>query len=102
MIVLGHYQEIYNNSNYPSIKSDINKPTAYTKKIVDYMKKCKVSSDSPSIVTDVFTGKPINVTLSCMNDGQYAWRSDLIYYIENYNLRLPDDFINHVLSQINS
>ena len=98
MIVLGHYKEIYNNNDYPSIKDDINKPTEYTNKIINYMKKCKVSSDSPAIVTDIFTGEPINATLSCMNDGKYAWRSDLIYYIEKYNLKLPDDFIIHVIN----
>lgn len=69
----------------------------YKDRIVRYMKNGKISSCSPAIVKDVLSGEPINAPLSCMNDGIYAWRSDLIYYIEKYNINLPDDFIKHVL-----
>lgn len=31
------------------------------------------------------------------NDGEYAWRSDIIYYVEKYNMRLEEDFVNKVL-----
>ena len=34
-----------------------------------------------------------------MNDGIYSWSNDLAYYVEKYNLRLPADFVNHVLNQ---
>jgi len=32
-----------------------------------------------------------------MNDGKYTWRSDVIYYFEKYNLKLPDEFVKEVL-----
>lgn len=34
-----------------------------------------------------------------LEDDKYAWRSDLIYYFEKYNLKLDDDFIAHVMSK---
>lgn len=32
-----------------------------------------------------------------MDDGEFVWTSEVIYYVEKYNLILPDEFINHVL-----
>jgi hypothetical protein len=29
-----------------------------------------------------------------LTDGQYAWPSDLAYYVERYHVRLPDDFVS--------
>ena len=97
MIVLGHYKEIYKNNSYPSINNDINKNIENKDKILSYMKGCKVTSASPTILTDVISGKRMPFPLTCMTDGKYAWRSDLIYYVENYNLLLPSDFVDHAL-----
>jgi len=35
-----------------------------------------------------------------MSDGKYQWRSDIIYYVEKYDLELPEEFVNYVLEQI--
>lgn len=35
-----------------------------------------------------------------MTDGKFTWNTTLAYYVENYNLRLPKDFEEHVLSAI--
>lgn len=32
------------------------------------------------------------------SDGQYEWTSEEIMYFEKYNLKLDDDFIQHVLN----
>lgn len=34
---------------------------------------------------------------SLETDGIWIWRYDLAYFIENYRIRLPKDFIEHVL-----
>ncbi len=34
-----------------------------------------------------------------MSDGKYEWRSDVIYYVDKYDMELPDEFIQHVLAQ---
>jgi hypothetical protein len=33
-----------------------------------------------------------------MTDGKYSWSSAIPYYVEHYDLRLPKDFEDHVLS----
>jgi len=30
-----------------------------------------------------------------MTDGEWGWHVALIYYVENYNVRLPEEFIKH-------
>ena len=36
------------------------------------------------------------------SDGRYEWNSAEIMYFEKYDLKLNDDFIQHVLNQMNS
>lgn len=99
MIVLGKYKEIYKNNQYPSIKSDINIPSEHKEIVLEYMRNAKVSSYSPTIALDVIDGSRIKESLCFFTDGVYAWRSDLIYYIEKYNLKIPTDFISHILER---
>jgi len=32
-----------------------------------------------------------------LTDGHWTWRNDLAYYVENYRIGLPDEFIQHAL-----
>lgn len=63
------------------------------------MKKCNVIAVSPSIKIDVIDRKT-NVGHCLMSDGEYKWTYDLIYYVEKYDMELPDEFIKHVLKKI--
>ena len=63
------------------------------------MKRFKSTSSSPAIVNDVITGERLSIPLECSNDGVFAWRSDIVYYLEKYDLRLDPDFIQHVFEQ---
>lgn len=93
------FKEIY-GSNYPSIKSLVSSTVDVEKqKIVEYLKKGKHIAESPSRITDFITGQPINIPLSMQSDGQYSWRSDIIYYYENYNIKLNPEFVAHVLKK---
>ena len=43
--------------------------------------------------TDAITGDPIpGGSKRIINDGEYSWNSDLVYYVEKYNMRLPREF----------
>lgn len=53
---------------------------------------------SGSITKDVFTGEPTGVLGGIRTDGEYVWGMDLAYYVDKYNLRLPDEFVTHALS----
>ena len=63
------------------------------------MKKGKVIAVAPAIVRDVLNPDVRLPELFLMSDGKYEWRSDVIYYVEKYDMALPDEFIQHVLSQ---
>ena len=99
MIIIGKYYEIYNDKSLPSVKNNINIKLENKEIILRYMKKIKPSSSSPAIVKDVITGEKLSIPLECSNDGVFAWRSDVLYYFEKYDLRLPNDFIQYVLEK---
>ena len=66
--------------------------------IVYYMRNYgKPGMAAPMLTRDFFTGEYSGGGLVHFSDGEYAWTSDLPYYVEKYNLKLPDDFIEHVL-----
>ena len=41
----------------------------------------------------VFSGGP-----SLLSDGQWVWRADAYYFVEKYRIRLPNDFVEHVVA----
>lgn len=45
--------------------------------------------------TTCISGGPGLVT-----DGEWIWREDLKYFVEKYNVGLPQDFLNHVSREI--
>ncbi|MBQ2615593.1 MAG: hypothetical protein IJF90_01910 [Synergistaceae bacterium] len=47
--------------------------------------------------TDIFTGEPIGLYSDTRTDGKYSWPTTLAYYVERYNLILPDDFVAHIV-----
>lgn len=100
MIVIGQVCEIYKDDKYPSIKDLINKPIKEKEKVIRYMKKCKITSVSPAIVTDLINPDIKFTELYSMSDGEYGWRSDVIYYVKNYDMELPQEFIQHVLNRV--
>ncbi len=100
MIVIGQTREVYKDDKYPSIGEIVGKPIKEKDKILSYMKNCKISSVSPAIVTDVINPKKKINELYCMTDGTYGWRSDVIYYVEKYDMALPDEFVQYVLNQV--
>lgn len=99
MIIIGQTREVYNDDRYPSIEDLINKPMKEKEKILKYMKNCKITSTSPAIITDLINPEIKFAELYCMTDGKYGWRSDVIYYLEKYDMELPEEFIQHVLTK---
>lgn len=100
MTFIGQTYELDKDSKYPSIKELINKPIKEKEKIIRYMKKCNIIAVAPAIVRDILNPNNKIAELCLMSDGKYEWRSDVIYYVEKYDMELPEEFIKHVLSQI--
>ena len=100
MISLINYKE-FGAEAAPSIKEYFEKnPYKNKRMIIDYLKNGSVTAVSPGFQTDYISGKPIKATTTLMDDGVYSWSSTLIYYVEKYNMRLPQEFEQYVLSKI--
>ena len=100
MIVIGRFKETYNDERYPSIFTAIReKAPANKRKILAYLKSAKVVARAPGYLYDRVNNDVSIPNPACYDDGTYAWRSDVIYYYEKYNIELPEDFIRHVMKK---
>lgn len=100
MITIGQTCELDKDSQYPSIRELINKPIREKSKVIEYMRKSKVIAVAPARVRDIINPDNKIPELFLMTDGKYEWRSDVIYYVEKYDMELPKEFIEHVLNEI--
>ena len=98
-IWIGEAKE-FDGEGHPSIKELIHKPIKEKDIIVAYMKDSPKLAYAPAIVRDVLNPEVHLPELALMSDGKYKWRSDLIYYVEKYDMELPQEFIDHALAQI--
>lgn len=48
---------------------------------------------------DAFVDGECRAGCTILIDGVWFWYAGLIYFVENYNIRLPDDFIAHAERQ---
>lgn len=68
--------------------------------ICNYCKSFKPYCYTTESFSDKVTGKTVKDGYAGYFDGEYEWYDDWIYHFEKYNLKLNDDFIEHVLSRI--
>lgn len=100
MISLIHYDEFGPDMGFPSLKDSFYESEYEGQsKVIDYLKSGKVSMVGMGRSYDVVTGEEFEHEKLYMNDGVYRWNSALIYYVEKYNLKLPDKFIRYVIEQ---
>ena len=87
-------------SGFPSITKFFQQaPYPGKDRIVAYLKLGDVHMCCPGYDRDVITGEIIRPAICHMDDGRYAWTSDLIYYVEKYNMRLPAEFERYVMEE---
>lgn len=67
--------------------------------ILTYLRSVVVFGAYASVSKDIFTDKPIPIEHLLLTDGKFRWASDIEYYVEKYNLRLQDEFINIALTE---
>ena len=93
------FKEIFHDEKLPSLKDNIDKkPYENINIVLNHLKSGEIVACAAGRARDVFTDKTITEELKLMTDGKYEWRSDIIFYVEKYNLRLPDDFEEHCLT----
>lgn len=94
----GYYREMpHGEETDPSIMEFINMNMENKDKICKYLNSGYVLAACGSVVNDIICpekgviGPPDDVT-----DGKWIWPADLAYYVENYNLKLQDEFIDYM------
>ena len=100
MISLNIFSEYIKDSVVGSIKENISAVADANKaKVLKHLTSATAIASIAGTAKDVFTGETIGGEWVLLSDGKYEWTSDIVYYYENYDLILPDDFIGHVLGK---
>ncbi len=71
--------------------------------IIYYLKNAPSSFVSMSVepLIDIVSGKPIKgVVRGGSSDGAYSRPNVLAYYVEHYNVGLPEYFVSHILAEV--
>lgn len=96
----GFFKEMkYGEEKDPSIFASINKPVDDKALICSYLRNGYVMAACSDVVNDVVSpgngaiGSPDDLT-----DGFWLWPGDLVYYVEKYDLKLDDDFVDYMKS----
>ena len=97
---LSKFEELSLGCGYPSLKDSFQKESYIGReKMLKYLRNGKSVLASPEIRHDLITGERIPIKLEIMTDGEYTWSSELIYYVDKYNLRLQKEFEEYVLNK---
>jgi len=98
---VGLIKEHGNAANSKSIIDLMNQPLDQHKKskVVDYMKRGSIIASCPSSIVDKLEPSIRLRSHYVQADEIYQWNSYLIYYLEKYDVELPEEFVNHVLAQ---
>lgn len=84
----------------PSLKDSVReKASEYEAPMLEYLRSGTALSIAPGVVTDALTKESKVIGgLSILTDGEWAWPSDLQYYLSKYHVQLPDEFVNRAMS----
>ena len=95
------YEEFGENENDPSIHNYLEKqPYPNQDKIIHFLKNGKIEFAQLSRDRDIFTGLRIPYEVLIMSDGDYIWPNILAWYVEKYNLRMPEEFEKYILEKM--
>ncbi len=103
--LLMQYREISKNPEYPSLKDFLEEnPYKCKQKILDYLRTygiLEIPWDPNEERVDCVTADIVKFDdLSGMfSDGFFSWTSELIYYVDKHNLRLPRSFERYILKE---
>ncbi len=92
---ISNYREFTRNPNLL-----INNVCESKKLILDYLNSFKTICASGMWLKDVIDGSIINIQVLGYSDGEYLWDTREIYHFEKYDMKLNDDFIQHVLDKV--
>lgn len=91
-----NYKE-FDSHEKESIKNNIGVKCPIDKNIVlHYLKSGKNAGAVCSMTYDYVMDKRTNVVRDIYTDGTYLWDDAEIYHFDRYDMRLNDDFIQHI------
>ncbi len=105
--MIGHYREFLEPHpiawKYPCMKDDFSEaPIPEKEKIIDFILNAGfLDVGTTATAKDVFTGEDTGIRDNGRSDGVYSWGTALAYYVDRYNLMLPDEFVAHILGTRN-
>lgn len=68
--------------------------------VLAYLRKGSVFCASPGSDIDSTSGETIPGEKLVFESDRYYWGSDLVYYVETYNLRLPQEIEAYILESV--
>lgn len=90
----------YNSASDKSIRDSFqNSKYENQDLILEYLKNGRIIARLPISSYDITTDAKIHDYKLLITDDKYLWNSELIYYIEKYNLRLPKEFEEKIIHQ---
>ncbi len=97
MVFLSNYKEFGGNVNDSIIEHFFSEKYDNQNIIHDFLLNNGDEIGTSGLVNDVVTGEPIGTRVTKKSD-DFVWGNDLAYYVEKYNYRPPEKFINYILS----
>ena len=99
---LGFFKELNYGDGSGGTLSELiqDTPHEWENEIVDYLSTQEPFIVSLGISYDVFYPDKIIGAPNIFTDGVWYWSEDLPYYIKNYHVKLPDEFIEYVKKQM--
>lgn len=101
MTFVGFFSEMdVTMANNGSINEFITDKVDYDKaRIINYLLSFGRQAVCPRNAIDCVTGKTISTSFAINDDGEYCWPDFLAYHIDHYSIKLPENFVQHILSK---
>ena len=91
------YSTSVGDPSKPSLLESMHKLDKSDKKqIVAFLKSGNTLAVAPCVSKDVLDPNKFIGTLAILTDGTWVWSDDLAYYVQQYNVALPSDFLTHM------
>jgi hypothetical protein len=99
LIAIGYWKSLYETEfPDPAKFEDIKWNSKEKAGIIEHLKKGKSIANWMGTSWCRFRCREKNMGNSCLTDGIFLFPEKLTHYIEEHNVRLPNEFINHVLN----
>jgi hypothetical protein len=92
------FRELRGGANDPSLKDACGlAPLPDRTEVVKYLCSAPPFIASPGVEGDVLDPSVrVAGPLHILTDGEWAWPAVLAYYVQKYNIGLPQDFLDHI------